>query len=109
MSSAISTKSKADIINERQAHLPLPDQPPTASDWQSADQRKVNIGARAVESDVSTGGASDAGLREPTGDSAVRADGDETGTNMAPMAGIGRPGRDGLDDIPSDALTRDAM
>lgn len=36
-------QSKADKIAEVQANLPLPDQPPTASDWQSADARNVKI------------------------------------------------------------------
>ena len=109
MSTNSSTKSKADIIDERQANLPLPDQPPAASDWQSADQRTVNVGSGGVESDISTGRAGDTGLREPaTADSAVRTDGAQTGTNTASMDGIGRQGKDGLDSIPSDAVTRDA-
>lgn len=41
---ASENRSKADIISERQANLPLPEQPPTASDWNSADARNVNVG-----------------------------------------------------------------
>ena len=38
-------KSKAEKIATAQANLPLPDDPPVASDWNSADARTVNIGA----------------------------------------------------------------
>lgn len=38
-------QSKDQKIANAQANLPLPEQPPTASDWQSADARTVNVGA----------------------------------------------------------------
>lgn len=88
------TQSKADKIAEAQANLPLPEQPPVASDWQSADARTVNVGSgRDVNSDISTGDASTAGLRGP----ATKASGD------VDMSGIGRQGKDGLGGIPKDA------
>ncbi|KAI9803079.1 MAG: hypothetical protein M1833_001149 [Piccolia ochrophora] len=105
LKSTIDSKSNPEVISERQANLPLPDQPPTASDWNSADQRTVNVGSGGVQSDVSTG----KGLREPvTGDSSVRVSGDEWKTNTAPDSGVGRQGKDGLQGLPSDAVTRDA-
>ena len=58
--------SKADLIAERQANLPLPEDPPTASDWNSADARKVDVGSGGIEADIdSSGEGSTTGLREP--------------------------------------------
>lgn len=91
-------QSKADLISERQANLPLPEDPPTTSDWNSADARNVNVGSGAQGSDVSTGNGATTGLREPaTGGSGVR----EAGG--ADLSGVGRQGKDGLDSIPKDA------
>jgi hypothetical protein len=91
-------QSKADLINERQANLPLPEQPPVQSDWNSSDARTVNVGAGGVSSDVSTGAGSTSGLREPaTGGSGVR---EEGGVDLS---GVGRQGKDGLNDLPKDA------
>ncbi|MCJ1391421.1 hypothetical protein MMC18_004285 [Xylographa bjoerkii] len=97
-------KSKADIIEERRANLPLPEDPPVAPDWQSADARKVNVGSGGVQSDISTGGGSDS-LRGPaTSDSSVRTDGEAMGVNTSdPNEGMGRQGVDGTEDIPKDA------
>jgi hypothetical protein len=68
------------------ANLPLPEDPPTASDWNSADGRTVNVGSGGMEADVSdmaNGGES--GLREPaTAESSVRIDGDEWKKPTAP-------------------------
>lgn len=72
-------KSKSDIIAERQANLPLPDQPPTASDWNSSDASTVNVGSgRDVDAAFSKG------------------------------QGGAREGKDGLSGIPNDAVTREA-
>lgn len=70
-------QSKADLISERQANLPLPEDPPTASDWNSADARKVNVGTGGVEADIdSSGEGSTTGLRGPaTKGSGVREEG----------------------------------
>ncbi|KAK6720267.1 hypothetical protein SNK05_003375 [Fusarium graminearum] len=38
---------------------------PTASDWQSADARNVNVGAGKVEGSVGTDAHAQSGLREP--------------------------------------------
>jgi hypothetical protein len=94
-------ESKADIIAERQANLPLPEQPPVASDWNSADARNVNVSAGSKETDISTGDASSAGLREPaTGPSGVRTEGG------VDLSGVGREGKDSLDGLPKDAKAR---
>lgn len=52
-------KNKKEVIAERQANLPLPDDPPTKSDFNSADASTVNVGSGR------TSGASDGALREP--------------------------------------------
>jgi hypothetical protein len=55
-------ESKSEQIDRVKANLPLPEQPPAASDWQSADARNVNVGSGGV----STGDKdSSVGLREP--------------------------------------------
>ncbi|KAJ9156465.1 hypothetical protein NKR23_g872 [Pleurostoma richardsiae] len=89
------TQSKEDKINQAQSNLPLPEQPPVASDWQSADARNVNVGAGGVSSDISTGNASSTGLREPA-----------TVGSGADMSSIGRQGKDGLEGPPKDASAR---
>jgi len=100
---ASNTKSKADIISERQANLPLPEDPPVASDWNSADARNVNVGSGGVQSDISSGDAGTSGLREPSAQaSGVREEGG------ADLSGIGRQGKDGLEGLPKDAVTREA-
>ncbi|KAI9708195.1 MAG: hypothetical protein M1820_004149 [Bogoriella megaspora] len=100
-------KNKDQIISERQANLPLPDQPPVASDFSSADARTVNVGSGGLASDISYGGGG-ASLREPaTGDSDVRASGEDWKTNTAGSE-VGRTAKDGLSGIPSDAVTREA-
>lgn len=89
-----SNKSKAELIEERKAALPLPEDPPVASDWNSADGRTTNVGSGGVQSDVSYGNGSDAGLRGPaTADSSVRIDGKTQGTNTAPSEGVGMQGK----------------
>ncbi|KAL8392939.1 hypothetical protein RB595_002941 [Gaeumannomyces hyphopodioides] len=85
-------ESKQDLINRRQANLPLPEQPPVASDWQSADARNVNVGSGRVESDISTGDAASTGLREPA-----------TVSAEVDMSRIGRQGKDNLKEAPKDA------
>ncbi|KAK0388284.1 hypothetical protein NLU13_4529 [Sarocladium strictum] len=86
------TQSKDQQIADTQAKLPLPEQPPTASDWQSADARNVNVGAGSVEGHVGTGPAAQSGLREPA----------TKGDDMD-MSNIGRQAKDGLDSVPKDA------
>ncbi|KAI1418364.1 hypothetical protein F5Y13DRAFT_149035, partial [Hypoxylon sp. FL1857] len=85
-------QSKADYAEEVKSKLPLPDQPPVASDWNSADARNVNVGSGGVESDISTGAGSTSGLREP----ASKKEGVD-------LSGVGRQGKDNLDNPPKDA------
>lgn len=54
----------------------------------------MNVGSGAVSSDLSTGSASDTGLRGPST------------TDTVDMS-VGRTGKDGLSGVPSDAVTRD--
>jgi hypothetical protein len=95
------TQSKAERIDAVQANLPLPEDPPTASDWNSADARNVNVGSGGTESDFSTGDAASSGLREPASmGSGVREEGG------ADLSGMGRQGKDDLDEPPKDARAR---
>ena len=101
------SKSKADIIEERRSNLPLPEDPPVASDWNSNDASKVNVGSGGVESDVSYGGGSSAGLRGPaTSESGVRTDGDTFDKNASAPGSVGREGHDNLEGLPTDALKK---
>jgi hypothetical protein len=94
-------QSKADLIAERQANLPLPEDPPVASDWNSADARTVNVSSGERQGEISTGAASSTGLREPaTQGSGVR---EEEG---ADLSGVGRQGKEGLSGPPKDATSR---
>lgn len=98
-------KSKADIIDERKSNLPLPAGPPTASDWNSADERNVNVTRGSKESDDATrnaASASSTGLRggPATEGSGVR---EERG---ADLSGVGREGKEHLSQLPNDALRR---
>jgi hypothetical protein len=80
----VDIKPNPDLVDERKANLPLPDQPPVASDFNSADERTVNVGSGGQEAGISSGS-----LREP-------ATGDASGA-----------GRKDVDGIPNDAVTRD--
>lgn len=74
--STANQQSKADLIAERQANLPLPEQAPVASDFNTADASGVNVGFGGVQSDLSNDGGSEAGLRGPaTTDGDVRSEG----------------------------------
>lgn len=89
------TQSKAQQIDAVKANLPLPEQPPVASDWQSADARTVNVGAGTAEGNPGTDAAAEAGLRGPS----------TRGAGMD-MSGVGREGKDGLGGPPEDAAAR---
>ncbi|PHH65550.1 hypothetical protein CDD81_1985 [Ophiocordyceps australis] len=72
-------ESKEEKIAKTQANLPLPEQPPQAPDWQSADARTVQSSGQSA--DAGTGAGSVAGLREPA-----------TKDADMDMSGIGRQG-----------------
>ncbi|KAI7251833.1 hypothetical protein KC335_g16136, partial [Hortaea werneckii] len=79
------------------------DEPPTKSDFNSADASTVNVGSGGVSDTFSKG--NDA-LREPaTGDSAVRTDGNAFMVNTKAQ-GVGREAMEG--GLPNDAVARDA-
>ncbi|KAI7178875.1 hypothetical protein KC343_g16539 [Hortaea werneckii] len=96
-------QNKGEVIEERKGNLPLPEQPPTKSDFNSADASTVNVGSGGVSDTFSKG--NDA-LREPaTGDSAVRTDGNAFMVNTKAQ-GVGREAMEG--GLPNDAVARDA-
>lgn len=70
----MSSQSKADKIEETRKNLPLPEQPPVASDWQSMDERNVNVGSGRFSGDVSTGDGISSGLREPASTDSANVD-----------------------------------
>lgn len=92
------TDKKSQIENVK-SNLPLPDQPPVASDWNSADQRTVNVGSGGVEGPVS--GELNSALRDPaTASSSVREVGEETHRQTQPTGDVGRG------NLPKDARAR---
>lgn len=101
------TRTKAEIIEERKANLPLPDQPPQPSDWNSMSE-SINVdGAKVREEELHNPTGDSEGLREPASvDSDVRSDGSVTGTGTA-GSGVGRQAVEGLSGPPSDAVTAD--
>ncbi|USP78394.1 tubulin gamma chain [Curvularia clavata] len=86
----VDMKGNTQAVNEAQSNLPLPDQPPVASDFNSSDARTVNVGSGSQEDKFASGGGA---LREP----AVGAGG-----------AAGREAKDGLSGIPNDAVSREA-
>merc|ERR1712137_1043557 len=77
-------------LNSLRLQLPLPEQPPVASDFNSADASTVNVGSGRQEASFSSGGGA---IRDP----AVGAGGV-----------AGREAKDGLGGIPNDAVSREA-
>merc|ERR1712029_22245 len=65
----VDMKADPKQVDEVKSNLPLPEQPPVASDFNSADARTVNVGAGGLEGDISASGHGNETLREPaTGD-----------------------------------------
>lgn len=81
-----------DKIEETRANLPLPDQPPVASDWNSSDATKVNVGSGRTEGNPGTDSAATSGLKSPA----------TKGTDQD-MSNVGRQGKDNLSGPPKDA------
>ncbi|KAF2014778.1 hypothetical protein BU24DRAFT_423677, partial [Aaosphaeria arxii CBS 175.79] len=73
--------SKAQIIDERKANLELPEQPPVASDFNSADARTVNVGAGGQQENLGLAGT-------------------------AASSGAGREAKDNLSGLPNDAAAQ---
>ncbi|KAK1968770.1 hypothetical protein LY78DRAFT_654846 [Colletotrichum sublineola] len=88
------TQSKADKIDEVKSHLPLPEQPPVASDWQSADARNVNVGSGRTEAPISGDKPAASALRDPSS------------TTNIDFSSVGRQAVEGLDAPPQDAAAR---
>ncbi|EMD90380.1 hypothetical protein COCC4DRAFT_30188 [Bipolaris maydis ATCC 48331] len=86
----VDMKGNNQAVDEAQSNLPLPDQPPVASDFNSSNARTVNVGSGGQEASFTSGGGA---IREP----AVGA----TGASA-------REAKDGLDGIPNDAVSREA-
>lgn len=98
---------KAREVDQHKSNLPLPEEPPTASDWRSADQRTVGVGSGAHEGPLSGQNDTSNSLREPaTAGSSVREDGSELHKHTLPMDDVGRQAKDNLKDLPKDAKGR---
>lgn len=79
-------ESKQSKIDRTKANLPLPEQPPVASDWQSMDATTVNIGAEKK--------GSEPGPKEPP----VNPRGEPEDLSQ-----VGRQGKEMLETPPKDA------
>merc|ERR1711939_1059619 len=91
-------KSKAEIIAERVANLPLREDPPVASDLNSANANTVNVKAGERHAELPNSEVSDTGLEgAATKGSGVREEGG------ADLSKVGREGKDNLDGLPKDA------
>lgn len=88
----VSYQSKQSRAEENRANLPLPEDPPAESDFNSMDQSTVNVGSGRVESHAGTGPHS------TTGQQALN-----TKQAQADMSKIGREGKENLDGPPKDA------
>ncbi|KAK4121340.1 hypothetical protein N657DRAFT_623677 [Parathielavia appendiculata] len=86
------SQSKADKIETVKSNLPLPENPPVKSDFNSADT-KTTAAAGVSAGDVSTGPGVTSGLREPA----------TKGSDETDMSKIGRQGKEGLEETPKDA------
>lgn len=97
--------NKPSEIEQHRTNLPLPEQPPTASDWQSATGKTVNVGSGATEGPFA--GDNDTALRGPaTAESSARQSQEELGRTTAPGGSVGRQGKENLQGLPKDAQAR---
>ena len=87
------SQSKDQKIEQVKENLPVPEQPPKASDFNSMDESTVNVGSGRTEGDVGTGAGAGAGLRGPSTKDSETAD----------MSNIGRQAKEGLSGPPKDA------
>ncbi|KAE8153874.1 hypothetical protein BDV25DRAFT_136439 [Aspergillus avenaceus] len=96
---------KKSQIEQTKSNLPLPKQPPTESDWNSLDQRTVNVGSGGRHGPIS--GDVNSALREPVAaGSSVRESGADLHKETQPSGNVGRQGVENLDGLPRDALAR---
>ncbi|KAJ5291241.1 hypothetical protein N7478_000492 [Penicillium angulare] len=95
---------KSAQIDKAKSNLPLPEDPPVKSDWNSADQRTVNVGSGGISGPISYDPNS--GLEgTTTADSSVRVDGNQLHKNTGP-GNAGRQAVEGLEGLPKDATSR---
>ncbi len=88
------TQSKDQKIEEVKANLPVPEQPPKASDFNSLDETTVNVGSgRSTGGNIGTDESSSAGLRGAATKASENVD----------MSNIGREAKEGLRGPPKDA------
>ncbi|KAL2073408.1 hypothetical protein VTL71DRAFT_10732 [Oculimacula yallundae] len=94
-------KSKAEIIAERLSNLEKPEEPPVASDWDSANPN-INVKAGERQEELSNSEVADTGLETGAASqgSGVREEGG------ADLSKVGREGKDGLDGPPKDAKAK---
>ena len=79
--------------------MPLPEQPPTASDWNSEDARNVNVSSEGVEGSLA--GETNSVMRDPgTAASSARIDGREL---HMPTAPYNWQGEEDLEDLSREA------
>lgn len=94
--------NKPEEIERTKANLPLPDQPPTASDWNSLDQRTTGVGSGSVEFPPDN-----SGLREgAAATSSARVDGAQLHKNTVPTNTVANPAPEGSGRINADTTTR---
>ncbi|KAL0476147.1 hypothetical protein QR685DRAFT_467716 [Neurospora intermedia] len=86
----MSNESKAEKIERVKANLPLPEEPPVAPDWQSADSRTTAVGSGRISGDVSKGEGASAGLREPASTDTTNVDFSKVGREDAQYVGKGQ-------------------
>lgn len=100
-------REKAGDVEEHRQNLPLPEDPPVASDFQSGNQRTTGPGSGMVSDGPGAMEEQKSGLRGPaTAGSSVREDGDEWKEATAPGPGVGRQAKEGLEHLPKDAKAR---
>jgi hypothetical protein len=76
-------KSKEKKIEKVKANLPLPEEPPVPSDWQSFDQRVTGRGSGSISADEKH---STVGLREPATQPEEEVDFNQIGWNVPKLA-----------------------
>ena len=95
---------KGKEIEERKADLPLPEQPPMSSDWNSMNSENVNVGSGR---EGATSEEYESVMRDPpTVYSSVREVESEVGRPTVAFERVGRQGKDNLEDLPKDAKER---
>ncbi|KAJ2901868.1 Tubulin gamma chain [Zalerion maritima] len=90
-------------IAQAQANLPLPEQPPKPSDWQSADASKTGSGNGTISGNIGTNEYSSVGLREPA---VADPNSDMSNVGREAKDNVGREAKDNVGGPPKDAAAR---